>query len=100
MNHTVTTAFTADGQTASVTDNLNNTTAYAYGHLGELLSTTDALNHTTSDEYDTRYRLVQTTAADGGVTLDHARPGGQPHGTRRSRQQSHHLGLRRPEPAR
>jgi RHS repeat-associated protein len=63
-----TTAFTTDGQTASVEDNPGNTVSYVYGHGGELLSTTDANSHTTSDEYDSRYRLVQTTDANGGVT--------------------------------
>ena len=64
-----TTAFTADGQTASVTDNLNHTVSYVYGHGGELLSALPMpIQHTTSDEYDSRYRLVQTTDANGGVT--------------------------------
>jgi YD repeat-containing protein len=68
MGHTQTTAFTVDGQTASVEDNLSNITAYAYGHGGELLTTTDSLSHATSQEFDSSYRLVQTTDANSGVT--------------------------------
>jgi RHS repeat-associated protein len=68
MNHTQTTSFTVNGQTASVADNLGNTVYDTYGHGGELLTTTDALSHTTSDDYDSRYRLIQTTDAKGGLT--------------------------------
>jgi len=68
MGHVNTTAYTADGQVASVTDNLGNMVAYAYGHDGELLTTTDALSHVTSNTYNNRLWLVSTTDANSGTT--------------------------------
>jgi RHS repeat-associated protein len=68
MGHVVTTAYTADGQVASVTDNLSHSTSYSYGHDGELLSTTDPLSHVTSDSYNNRLWLTSTTDPNNGTT--------------------------------